>query len=104
MGLKKSSKSVLGSTHVDEQLLFPIVPSLLTFDFDLLLGSFLTFWGSNGLFLRLGYGSKTVSWSTHVVVQLSFCMFPSILVLDFYLIFGSFFTFWGPYGLFLGLG
>ena len=44
-------KIVLGSTHVVEQVLFPIVPSILTFDFDLILGSFLTFWGLNGLFL-----------------------------------------------------
>ena len=37
------------SIHVVEQLLFPIVPLILTFDFDLILGSFLTFWGPNGL-------------------------------------------------------
>jgi len=41
----------LGSTHVVEQLLFSIVPSILTFTFDLISGSFLTFWGPNGLFL-----------------------------------------------------
>ena len=34
-----------------EQLLFSIVPSILTFDFYLILGSSLTFWGPNGLFL-----------------------------------------------------
>ena len=32
---------MLGSTHVGEQLLFSIVPSILTLDFDLILGSFL---------------------------------------------------------------
>ena len=42
----------------------------MTFDFDLLLGSFLTFWGPNGLFLGLGKGSNTVMGSTHVVEQL----------------------------------
>ena len=40
----------MGSTHVAEQLLFSMFPSILTFDFALNLGSFLTFWGSNGLF------------------------------------------------------
>ena len=42
------SKTVLGSTQVVEQFLYPIVPLILTFDFDLILGSFLTFWGPNG--------------------------------------------------------
>ena len=47
-------KTVLGSTHVIEQFLFFIVPSIMTFDFDLILGPFLTFWGPNRLFLGLG--------------------------------------------------
>ena len=51
-------KTVLGSTRVVEQLSFSMFPSIMTFDFDLILGSFLTFWGPNGLFLGLGYGSK----------------------------------------------
>ena len=48
------SITVLGSTHVVEQLSFSMFLSILTFDFDLILGSFLTFWGPNGLFLGLG--------------------------------------------------
>ena len=65
---------------------------ILTFDFDLILGSFLTFWGPNGLFLGLWRGSKTVLGSTHVVEQLLFPMFPSILTYcDLNL--GSFLTF-----------
>ena len=60
------SKTFLGSNHVVEQLLFSMIPSILTFEFDLFLGSFLTFLGPNGLFLGLGLGSKTVFWSTHV--------------------------------------
>ena len=52
----------------------------MTFDFDLILGSFLTFWGHNGLFLGLGWGSTTVFGSTHVVEHLSFPMFSSILI------------------------
>ena len=96
--------SVLRSTHVVEQLSFSMFPSTLAFDFDLMLGSFLTFWGPNGLFLGLGGGSTTVLGSTHIVEQLSFSMFPSILTFDFDLILGSFLTFGGPNGLFLGLG
>ena len=74
--------------------------SILTFDFDLILWSFLT----NGLFLGLEKDSKNVFGSTHVVEQLSFCMLLSLLIFDFYLILGSFFTFLGPNGLFLGFG
>ena len=54
LGLGKGSKTVLGYTHVVEQLSFSMFPSILTFDFDLILGSFLTFGGPNGLFLGLG--------------------------------------------------
>ena len=75
MGSKYGSKTVLGSTHVVEQLLFSIVPSILTFDFDLILGSFFTFWGHNGLFMVPGQDSKTGFRSTHVVEQLLFHMF-----------------------------
>ena len=54
-GRGRIRKLFLGSTHVAEQLLFSIFPSILTFDFVLNLGSFLTFWGSNGLFwVRVG--------------------------------------------------
>ena len=54
-------KTVLGSTHVAEQLLFSMFPSILTFDFALNLGSFLTFWGSNGLFWGQG-GVQKLFW------------------------------------------
>ena len=77
--------------------------SILTFDFDLILGSFLSYWGPNGLFMGLRKRSKTVLVSIHVVEQFSFCMFSSILIFDFYLISGSFLTFLGPNGPFLGL-
>ena len=50
LGLEWGSKNVLGSTHVIKQLLFSIVLSTLTFDFDLILGSVLTFWGLTGNF------------------------------------------------------
>ena len=62
----------------------------MTFDFDLILGSFLLFGDLIGYFLVSVEGSKTVLGSTHVVEQLSFSMFPSILTFDFDLILGSF--------------
>ena len=34
----------LGSTHVVEQFSFSIFSSIMTFDFDLMLGSFFAFW------------------------------------------------------------
>ena len=80
----------MGSSHVVEQLSFSLFLSILTFDFDLILGSFSAFWGPNGLFLGLRKGSKTVLGSPHVVEQFSFSMLPSILTFDFGLIFGSF--------------
>ena len=83
--------------NVVEQLIFSMFTSVMTFDFDLILGLFLSFWSANGLFLRSVYGSKTVLRSTHIVEQLSFSMFLSILTFEFDLILGSFFN-----GLFLG--
>ena len=67
--LEQGSTAVFGSTHVVEQLSFSLFLSILTFDFDLILGSFLTFWGPNGLILCSGYGSKTLLGSTYVVEQ-----------------------------------
>ena len=86
----------MGSTHVVEKFSFCMFLSTLIFDFYLILGTFLTFWGHNGPFLGLGSGSTTVLGSTHVVEQLSFALFLSILTFTFDLILRSFFTFWGP--------
>ena len=83
--------TVLGSTYVVEQLSFSLFFSILTFYFDFILGSFLTFRGPDGLFLGLGKGSNSVSGSTHVVEQLSFSMLSSILTFDFCLVWGIFF-------------
>ena len=87
-----------------QQLLFSLFSSILMFDFDLILGLFLTFLGPNGPFFSSMWGSKTVLGSTHVVEQISFSMLLLILTFDFNLILGSFFTFWGSDGLFLGVG
>ena len=48
LGLGKGSKTDLGYTHVVELLSFSMFPSTLAFDFDLMLGSFLTFWALMG--------------------------------------------------------
>ena len=78
--------------------------SILTFDFDLIFGSFFTFCGSNGLFLGLGYGSKKGFGSSIVLEQLLFSTVSLILTFDFDLIFGSAFDSLGPYALFSGSG
>ena len=57
MGSGKGPKTVLGPPHEVEQLSFSMLPSILTFVFDLILGPFLTFLGPNGLFLGLGKDS-----------------------------------------------
>ena len=92
------------STHVVEHLSYSMFLSILTVEFDLILGFFFTFWGPNGQFLGLRKSSKTVLESTHVVEQLSLSMFLSILAFDFDIIFELFFTFLSLNGLFLGLG
>ena len=76
MGAGYGLKTVFGSIHVVEQLLFSMFSLIFTFDFDLILGSFFNFWGPNGLFLGVGKGPKTILGSTHVVKQLSFSMLP----------------------------
>ena len=59
-------KTFLGSTYVVEQLSFTIFLSILTSDFDSIVGSFLTFWGPSGLFLESGWGSKTILEPSHI--------------------------------------
>ena len=84
------SNSVLEFTHIAKQLLFSMLPVILTFEFDLILGSFFTFLGSNWPFLGLEKGSKTCFWSTNMDKQLLSLRLPSIL---FDLILGSFLAF-----------
>ena len=36
-------KHFIDSTHIDKHLLFSMLPSILTFNFDLILGPFLAF-------------------------------------------------------------
>ena len=79
----------LECTQKAEPLLFSMVPLILTFNFDLILGSFLSFQGSNGCF-GLEEGLKTFSGSSHIAEQLLFPMLPSILIFDFDQIWGCF--------------
>ena len=58
LGSGLGRKIVFGSTHIAEQLLFSIVPLILTFDCDLIFGTFFTFLGPNRLFLGSGRVSK----------------------------------------------
>ena len=81
-----------------------MIPSFLTFEFDLILRVFLSFGGQNGMVSGSDQCSTTVFRSNHIVEQLSFSVFLSILTFDFNLILGSFFTFLGPNGLFWGQG
>ena len=55
-------KTVLGSTHVVEQLLFTVVPSILTFYFDLILGSFFTFLGLIDIVDALSFSFEFLWW------------------------------------------
>ena len=87
------------STYVVEQLSFSFCLSILTFDFDLILGSFLTFWGPNGLFLGSRLDKKKTCFGVY-----SFSMFNSILTFDFELVLGSFVTFWVLIGYFWDWG
>ena len=91
-GLGSVSEIVLGSTHIVNKLLFSIFPSILTFDFDLIL----TFWGPKGLLLGSIWGSKTVSRSTHVLEQLLFLWFLQFWHLNLAWFWGCF-AFLGPW-------
>ena len=66
LGSGQGSKTVLGSTHVIEKLLFPIDPSILTFNFDLILRSFLAFLGPQHAFLGVGVGFKNYLGSPYI--------------------------------------
>ena len=60
LGLGKGLTTVLGSTQVVEQLSFSLFLSILTFDVDLILFCFFTFWDSIGPILGSGQGSNAV--------------------------------------------
>ena len=50
-GRGRVQKNVLGSTNVVKNFSFSMFSSIVTFDFELILGSSLTFCGPNGLIL-----------------------------------------------------
>ena len=65
-------KTVLGSNYVVEQLSSSLFFSILTFDFDSILGLFLTFWDPNRLFFgfnegfKNGFGVHSCSFTTFI--------------------------------------
>ena len=61
-------------------------PSIRTFDFYLIHGSFLAFWAQMGYFGGWDQVQKNFSGYTHIVQQLLFSLIPSILMFDFDLI------------------
>ena len=79
LGLGKGSKTFLMSTNVAELFLFSIFPAFLTFDFDLILGSILTFWVPNGLCLGWGRIQKLL-WGLLISTN-NFCFLSLALFL-----------------------
>ena len=65
-----------------------MLPSIIIFVFDLILGSFWAFWGDFG---RQGKVQTPLLGSNHALEHLLFYMFPSILTFDFKLILRVFF-------------
>ena len=63
--LGKGSKTVLGYTHVVEQLLFSMFPSILTSDFDLISGLFTCF-----IIICLNIIVKKTQQNGHILVVL----------------------------------
>ena len=79
-----------------------MLPSILTFYLKLILGTFLTFWGSNGL---IGKVQKRFFFlSAGIAKQLLFSTVSSSLSLEFDLIFGKCWLLGAPMGYFLGRG
>ena len=99
------SITVLWSIYVVDQLLFCIVSSILTFDFHLIWGSFLTFLGPYWAIFGVRVGFKNC-----FVVYI--CRWPTFIFYSFFnsdfwfsLDFGSFFYFFGALlGYFWGRG
>ena len=82
------------STHVAEQHMFSMSPSILAFNLTQFKGFFFAFREKIGYFE--GWGQfQIVLGSTQIVKQL-LSLFPSILTVNFDLILGLFLTFWGP--------
>ena len=91
VGVEFENRFVVYSCSCSTFILYVSVNSGI--GFYLIMGSLLTFWGPNWLFLGLGQVSTTVLGYTHVVKQLSVSVFPSILTFYFDLILGPFLTF-----------
>ena len=91
------------ATHIVQQLLFSCFPSILTFDFVLILGLFWIFGTQMVYFFWLWWFSK-LFWGSLIKLQFFlFSLLPSIVTFVFDLNLGYFGLFWGPNGLFLAV-
>ena len=80
LGSGQGSKTVLGSTHVIEKLLFPIDPSILTFNFDLIFRSFWLFGALMGYFWGWGRVQK-LFWGLVTKTKARFLSWFTVFVL-----------------------
>ena len=90
LGSMWGSTTVLGSTHVVEQLSFLLFLSILTYEFDLIFGSFLLFVALMGYFSGVRKVRQRFWGLLMYLNNFHFLCFFQL-------------TFWGPNGLFLGL-
>ena len=72
VGLGSGSKTVSGFKHVVAKSLVSMIPSILAFDFDLMLRSLLSFWKPNWLFLGVS-SCRLVTFVFRVLLY--FCSF-----------------------------
>ena len=79
--------TVLGSTHEVEQLSLSMFPSILAFDFDLMLGSFFTFGALMGYFWGWGRVQK-LFWGLLIETN-NFCFLSFALFLLYHVVLSS---------------
>ena len=66
LGVGVRFKNCFLSTHIVEQLLFSMFPTILSYKFELFFWLFYLFWASMGFFVVLGQGSNNVFVSSHI--------------------------------------
>ena len=91
--LGQGCTTVLGSTDVVEQLSFSMFPSILSFDFDSIWHTFLTFLGPY-LVTFWGFGRvHQLFWGLFIYLNNFHFLLPSILTFGFDFIWGNFLLF-----------
>ena len=78
---------VLGSNHIMQQLLFSLFSSILTFHFDLILGSFQTFGALIGYFQ--GWGRFQKLFGGLLIYTNNFCFLTFALYLLYHVVLSS---------------